>query len=107
MSRMNGEDIQAFPSDHLLALAWQAEKRKVPVIMLSSNADPKQIPVQSSNHHIPLSSKPAVVDSYNQYMNGVDVADQLGVYYAFQCKTLSGGRRCFFGYWKSLLSTAI
>ena len=39
--------------------------------------------------------KPAVVDLYNN-MNGVGMADQLGVYYSFQGKTLKWCHKVFF-----------
>ena len=88
--------MHVYRSDYLLALAWQAEKKNVPVVMLSSNADAWQVTVQSSNQYIPPSIKPAVINAYNQNMNGVDVADQLDVYYSFQRKTLKWWRKVFF-----------
>ena len=96
LSRMTAGEVQAYHSDRLLALAWQAEKRKVPVIMLSTEASAEMITVQSSNSHIPPTTKPAVVSSYNHHMNGVDVADQLGVYYSFQRKTVKWWRKLAF-----------
>ena len=96
LSRMTAGEVQAYRSDRLLALVWQAEKRKVPVIMLSTEASAEMITVQSSNSHIPPTTKPAVVNSYNHHMNGVDVADQLGVYYSFQRKTVKWWRKLAF-----------
>ena len=56
LSCMTAGDVQAYRSNRLLALAWQAEKRKVPVIVViveSTEASAKMITVQSSNSHIP------------------------------------------------------
>ena len=107
LQKLRGGEVQAFRSNELLALAWQAEKRKVPVIMLSTEATAEMVLVQSSNRHIAPTTKPAVVNAYNQNMNGVDVSDQLGVYYSFQRKTVKCGEKCFFGSWKSLSSTVL
>ena len=41
-------------------------------------------------------NKPAVVNSYNHNMNGVDVADQLTVFYSFVRKTRKWWRKLFF-----------
>ena len=86
----------AYRCSKLLALAWQAEKRKTPVIMLSTQASAEIVTVQPSNTHLPPSTKPAVINLYNHNMNEVDVADQLGVYYSFQRKTLKWWRKVFF-----------
>ena len=64
--------------------------------MLSSEASAKLDMVQSSNAYVRPSLKPSVVDSYNHHMNGVDIADQLGVYYSFQRKTIKWWRKVFF-----------
>lgn len=47
--------------------------------------------------------KPVVVHTYNQHMNGVDIADQHSVYYSFIRKTIKWWRKLFF--W--LLETAV
>ena len=96
LSRMTAGEVQAYRSDRLLALAWQAEKRKVPVIMVSTEASAEMVTVQSSNSHIPPTTKPAAVNTYNHNMNGVDMADQLGVYYSFQRKTVKWWRKLVF-----------
>lgn len=41
-------------------------------------------------------SKPAVVNVYNHSMNGVDIADQLTVFYSFVRKTKKLWRNFFF-----------
>ena len=43
MGRLSGGEVRAYRCSQLLALAWQAEKKKVPVIMLSSDAFQLQI----------------------------------------------------------------
>ena len=103
LSRMTAGEVQAYRSDRLLALAWLAEKRKVPVIMVSTEASAEMVTVHSSNSHIPPTTKPAAVNTYNHNMNGVDMADQLGVYYAFQRKTVKWWRKLVFGSLKSRL----
>ena len=77
----------------------------MPVIILSTEASAEMMVVQSSNNHIAPTTKPAVINSYNHHINGVDVSDQLGVYYSFQ-RTVKWWRKFFFDSWKSLSSTA-
>ena len=96
LQRMQGGEVFAYRCSELLALGWQAEKRKTPVIMLSTQGSAEIVTVQPSNTHLPPSNKPAVINLYNHNMNGVDVADQLGVYYSFQKITLKWWR-VFFG----------
>ena len=87
-----GETL-AFRDGRLLALAWRAETRKKPLIMMStcSSANPVSITRRSETV-----SKPAVVNCYNHSMNGGDVADQLTVFYSFVCKTKKWWRKLFF-----------
>ena len=40
-------------------------------------------------------NKPKIVTDYHQYMSGVDIADQLMVYYACGCRTLKWYKRVF------------
>ena len=63
--------------------------------MLSTEATAEMVLVQSSNSHIAPTTKPAVVNAYNQNMNGIDVSDQLGMYYSFQHKTVKWWRKVF------------
>ena len=90
---MKGGEVTAYRANGLLTLAWTAEKRKVPVILVSSAATAEMVTVHSHNRHVTPGVKPAVVDLYNNNINGVGVADQLGVYYSFQKKTLKWWRR--------------
>ena len=73
ITKMKGGVVRAHRSGELLALAWQAEKRKVPVIMLSSEASAKMDMVQSSNTFVRPFLKPSVVDSYNHNMKSTKV----------------------------------
>ena len=78
-------ETRAFRDGRLLALAWRSETKKKPLIMLSSSGSAK--PVAITTRRGTRVSKPAVVNSYNHSMNGVDVADQLTVFYSFVRKT--------------------
>lgn len=60
---MKGGEVTAFCAIDCLALAWMAEKRKAPVIMLSSAATAEVVTVHSHNCHVPPVVKPEVVDS--------------------------------------------
>ena len=87
-------ETRAFRGGRLLALAWRAETKKKPLIMLSSSGSAK--PVAITTRRGTRVSKPAVVNSYNHSMNGVDVADQLTVFYSFVRKTRKWWRKLFF-----------
>ena len=76
--RMSSGEVSAYRADHLLALAWLAERKKKPVIMISTSSSAAVTTLTSRNHHVPPQVKP-VVDSYNHHMNGVDIADQYAV----------------------------
>ena len=96
MSRLKGGEVMAYRTPKLLALAWQAEKRKKPVFMVSTEASASLVTVQPPNAHNSPTQKPSVVDLYNHNMNGVDIADQHSVHYAFQRKTRKWWRKVFF-----------
>ena len=49
LQRMQGGEVFAYRCSELLALAWQAEKRKTPVIMLSTQASAEIVTVQTSS----------------------------------------------------------
>lgn len=74
-------------------MAWRAEKKKKPLIMVSSCGSAKPTTITTRHNTV---SKPAVVNSYNHNMNGVDVADQLTVFYSFVRKTRKWWRKLFF-----------
>ena len=82
---LKGGETRCFRDGRLLAVAWRAETKKKPLIMLSSNCSAK--PVTIMTRHRDSVSKPSVVNTYNHSMNDVDVADQLTVLYSFVRKT--------------------
>ena len=101
--RMSSGEVIAYRADHLLALAWLAERNKKPVIMISTSSSAAVTTVTFRNRHVQPKVKPVVVDSYNHHMNGVDIADQYAVYYSFVRKTVKWWRKVVF--W--LLETAM
>ena len=93
----------AFRHQHLMALAWRAEKKNKPVIMLSNSGSAATATVQSQNRFSSPTVKPVIVNTHNHKMNGVDIADQHTVYYSFIRKTVKWWRKLFF--W--MLETAV
>ena len=91
---MRDGEVVAYRADHLLTLAWQAEKKKKPVIMLSTTCS-AAMTVLTPHSRRPV-SKPAVVDCYSHFMNGVDIADQHSVYYSFIRKTVKWWKKIVF-----------
>ena len=85
--------VIAYRCDHLLALTWRAEKKKKPVIMVSTHSSAATTLVQPANRFSTSVMKPVVIDMYNQYMNGVDISDQYTVYYSFIRKTVKWWRK--------------
>jgi len=69
-------EVMAFRTDHLLALTWRAQKKKKPVVMLSTNSSAKTVTIPSRHASAEPVVKPQAVHMYNQHMNGVDIADQ-------------------------------
>ena len=74
-------------------MSWRAESRKKPIFMISTGCSAKPVSVQTRRDVV---SKQAAVDVYNHSMNGVDVADQLTVFYSFVRKTRKWWRKLFF-----------
>ena len=87
-----GETV-AFRDGRLLVLGWRAETKKKPLIMVSSCCSAKPVAITTRREPV---SKPAVVNAYNHSMNGVDIADQLTVFYSFIRKTNKWWRKLFF-----------
>ena len=81
--RMRDGEVVAYRADHLLTLAWQAKKKKKLVIMLSTTCS-AAMTVLTPHSRKPPVSKPAIVDCYSHFMNGVDIADQHSVYYNYR-----------------------
>lgn len=93
--RLKDGEVQAYRSGRFLALAWRAPSKKKGIIMLTSKDSANVISVTSRATH-KEAEKPVVVDSYNQSMNGVDLADQYTVYYSFIRKSKKWWKKvCF------------
>ena len=90
-----GEAV-AYRHNSNLVVVWQAKKNKAPIIMLSTQASAKMVNVPSKSHSSSGQQKPAVVHSYNQHMNGVDIVDQYTVSYPFTRRTLKWWRKVAF-----------
>ena len=86
-------ETRCFRDGRLMALAWRAESKKKPLIMLSSSCSAKPVTISTRRENV---SKPSIVNSYNSSMNGVDIADQLTVFYSFIRKTRKWWRKLFF-----------
>ena len=93
--RLEHGQVAAFRADHLLALAWLAEKKKKPVVMVSTRSSAALTVVSSRKSHTPT-VKLVVVDNYNHHMNGVDLADKHAVHYSFIRKTVKWWRKVMF-----------
>ena len=79
-------EVVAFRNGSFLALAWRGETKKKPVIMLSTEGSANMVDVPRRRTRAAPQAKPLVVHTYNQHMNGVDIADQHSVYYSFFAK---------------------
>lgn len=90
--------------ESMLAIKW-SDKREVTVLTTIHQAG--SVSVGRRNRHAPggreTVQKPAAIVEYNQYMGGVDRADQLLSYYGFAHRTRKWWRRVFF----FLLDTAV
>ena len=86
-------EIRCFRDGRLLTLAWKAESKRKPLIMLSSCGSGRPMTVRTRRETV---SKPAVVNAYNHNMNGVNVADQFTVFYSFVRRTRKWWRKLFF-----------
>ena len=82
-------DTKAWRIDEKLVLAWR-DKGK-PTIMISTAYGGT-----ITGRRGVIREKPLVVDHYNQYMGGVDIADHLGCYYSFGRRTVKWWRKLLF-----------
>ena len=78
--RLANDETKAYRAQQLLVTSWRAAKKKKPVIMLTTEGCAAPVDVVTRQGH---TTKPSVVNDYNQSMYGVDKADQNSVYYAF------------------------
>ena len=86
----------AFRDGDLVALAWRAAKKQQCVLMLSIECSARLVIVPACQSDSEPQTKPIVVHTCNQQMNGVDIADQHAVYYSFLRKTMKWWRKIFF-----------
>lgn len=77
----------------MLAMVWKAETKKKPLFMLSTGSCAAPVTIHTRRDPV---DKPTVVNTYNHSMNGVDVAEQLTVFYLFVRKTRKWWRKVFF-----------
>ena len=89
-------EVMAYRHDHLMALMWHAEKKKVPVVMLSTECSAWMIIVPSRRPGVAEQEKPTAVHTYNQDMNDVDIAYQYTATYPFTRKTIKWWRKVLF-----------
>ena len=94
-------DYQMMEQLHLelgATFVWHGEhpRKKIPVVIVSSASSAKMITVPSRNSYRQTLLRSQAVDLYNHNMNGVDVADQLTVFYPFIRKTRKWWRKLFF-----------
>ena len=93
--RLARGEFVAYRHDHLMALAWRAEKEKKPVLMLYTCASAATATIRLQNPYSAPTKKPVVVDTYNHKMNGADIADQHTVYYSLIRKTVKWWQKIF------------
>ena len=86
--QLGSGEVMAFRDGDLLALTWHAARKKKPVIMLSTECSAKSVAVAARQSGSEPQTKPVIVHTYNQQMNGVDIADQHAVYYSLLRKTV-------------------
>ncbi|CAG5121162.1 unnamed protein product [Candidula unifasciata] len=67
-------------TDRILCVAFKDKKAKKEVIVVSTHAEVATVPTKKGI------IKPAVIDSYNQSMNGCDLLDQKVGYYGIHCR---------------------
>ena len=91
--RISAGEVRAFRDGRMMALSWRADTKKKPLFMLTTGSSARPVSVHMRRGDV---SKPVVVDLYNNEMNGVDVADQLTVFYSFIRKTRKWWRKTFF-----------
>ena len=70
------------PEGQKMVVAWKDKKAKKPVLLVSTRAEAGDILVKNK-------TKPSAINSYNQYMNGCDLADQKVGYYGMQNRKTS------------------
>ena len=92
---LGNDEVMAFRVGDLVALAWRAAKKQQRVLMLSTECSARLVIVPACQSDSEPQTKPIVVHTCNQQMNGVDIADQHAVYYSL-CKTMKWWRKISF-----------
>ena len=71
-------------------------QEKSAVVMLSTESSARMVIVPARHSQAGEQKKPLAVHTYNQHMNGVDIADQYNVSYPLIRKTVKWWRKVFF-----------
>ena len=82
---------KTFRRGRSLVTACRPERKKKNIFMLTTGHTAEFTTISRRSR-----AKPAVVHLYNQSMNGVDISDQLSVYYCFNRKSVKWWRKVFF-----------
>ena len=87
----------SFVDGEVTGVKWM-DKR--PVTVISTIHDTSTMTIQRSSRHaqggIQTVCKPTMINEYNKYIGGVDIADQLVTYYGFQHCSNKWWKRVFF-----------
>ena len=94
--KLKSGEIKVYRRGNVLVTAWRPERKNKIVYMISTEASSRVI-TSSKKHSSDLVCKPEVIDIYNRTMNGVDLADQLTVFYGFVHKSCKWWQKVFFG----------
>ena len=96
-------DYRVRQHKHLTVALWQDNR---PVVVISTNSDPTQPTTVQRKARDGTSSSircPASISSYNKFMGGVDLNDQLRQYYSIRMK----GRKYYKYIWWFLVDVAV
>lgn len=91
----SGNKIVAYRSDEILLLSWK-DKRTVTLLSTWDTSATKQINRRMRGGGFLQLEKPVAVINYNNYMGGVDRADQYTASYCFMRKSNKWWRKLFF-----------
>ena len=96
--RKRHDPPQFFSKAGQLCVVWQDAKKRVTVLTNYGNCktDTKDIRCKTSSSGHRTIQRPAVVNDYNKYMGGSDLAAQLCQYYTHHHRSLKWWKRIFF-----------
>ena len=86
-------ETKAFTHGNNVCLAWR-DKRNVFMATNAHGTDMVTLPSKVPGK--PDRRKPKMIEDYNHAMGGVDKADQMGIYYCFQRKSIKWWKKVFF-----------